>query len=223
MSPSPTSDQSWKPLTVAALDEMRKLDDPTAAAIVTARARFIDKQHDLTFAEMGCIASYVEERALWKHVLTPSGQTCRSQNEWIEVACPKSRSTWFDAKRRWKELEDVPAEDKLHMSRGNLIVMQKLSTAVRQDPKVLEAAKRLPEAAFVEAIQEAHPDQHVEQLKGVHVKAEASAAKVIEEAIDLAMRLGAHTRAEALEELAANYINDHRDEYDAMFQDEATA
>jgi hypothetical protein len=203
------------PITPDILKALDGLTDAQAAEIAAARALWIDSRDRLTFAEKGMLAEYVDRRELWRHF------GCQSLSEWIHTKCPYSHGSWFDAKRRWKELEDVPASDRVQIPRSNLIVMQKLSTAVRQDREVIEAAKTLPEAQFVERVQGKFPDQHLEPSRPVQIKADASAAKVIEEAVELAMRLGASNRSEALEDIAQNYIDDHRNEYDAMFQETA--
>jgi hypothetical protein len=210
------------PLTPDDLSEMEKMSSENAARILTARARFIDRQDRVNFAEKGMIAEYLERRSLFQCVDNPqTGLPCTSQNEWIEAFCPFSRSSWFDAKRRWKELEDVPAADRIQIPRSNLIVMQKCSTAVRRDASVIEAAKTMPEAQFVEMVNRAHPTQHLESRKDMRIKPEASAHRVIEEAIQLAMRRGAKTQEEAFEDMAQNYIDDFREEYDAMFAESA--
>ena len=107
------------------------------------------------------------------------------------------------------------------MPRSNVLVMQALSTAVRKDPAVIQAAKNMSADAFRQKIETEHPEQCIETQKPMHLKPEKSQAKVIEEAIQLAIRLGAHNREEAIEEMAQAFIEDHREDYDAMFQEGA--
>jgi hypothetical protein len=201
-------DQPSQPIRPSDLAEIEKLPPAIQAQILTARAQFIDAMDRMSYAEKGCLAEYVERTELWKLVDLPGGKRCGSQNEWIEVFCPFSRATWFDAKRRWKELSDVPAEDRIQIPRGNIVEMQKLSTAVRKDPEVIEAAKTLPPNQFIHLVDQLHPGQHLK------------APDIMDDAVKLAMRLGAETKTEARDEIAGFYIDEHRQDYDGMMMEE---
>lgn len=203
----------WTPISPADLHEMELLDDVSAAQRVTARASFIDSQTRSTFMEAGMLADFVERRRLYQCVDNPeTGMPCQSQNEWISAFCPFSRSTWFDAKKRWKELADIPAADRVQMPRSNVLVMQSLSTAVRKDPAVIQAAKNMSADAFRQKIETEHPEQCIETQKPMHLKPEKSQAKVIDAAVDRAIQLGAHSREEAFEMMAVEFLSSHPEE-----------
>ncbi|HWF62911.1 MAG TPA: hypothetical protein VN666_21745 [Nitrospira sp.] len=200
----------WQPIGPTDLVEFDLLREGEAARIITERACFIDTAWERTFAEIGMLSEYIEKRQLWKHV------GCDSQNEWIQKFCPRSRSTWFDAKRRWKELADVPASDKIQMSRGVLITMQKLSSAVRKEPEVLEAA-RGKEEVFRQYIEVNYPNQCIETTKPLHLNPEKSQSAKIEQAIEMARVIfDCKTREEALEAIAVEFIQEHDEEYEGQ-------
>lgn len=195
---SPTLDCSH-PITPSDLHEMELMADDKAAEVITERAKFIDCQDRLTFMERGMLAEYVEKRVLWQCVDNPrTGIPCGNQNEWIEAFCPFSRASWFDAKRRWKELAEIPAEERVQIPRHNVIVMQKLSSAVRKDPEVIKAAQTMPQDDFLKKIEVQHPDQHLEAPKGVlKFKPSRTGAEIIEKWVSYAI---AHEIAESRDE-----------------------
>lgn len=185
---SPTSDHSH-PITPSDLHEMELMADDAAAEVITGRATFIDHEDRMTFMERGMLAEYVEKRVLWQCVDNPkTGLPCGSQNEWIEAFCPFGRAAWFDAKRRWKELAEIPAEERVQIPRHNVIVMQKLSSAVRKDPEVIKAAQTMDQDTFLKKIEVQHPDQHLEAPKGVlKFKPSRSGAEIIEKWVNYAL------------------------------------
>jgi hypothetical protein len=89
----------------------------------------------------------------------------------------------------------------------NLKVLQPLSTAVRRDPEVLKAAKYCSEREFVTRVQQTHPEQHTESHRRLVFNPTASAAVVIEEAIEQAINSGeVASREEWLEACAAEQL-----------------
>lgn len=193
--------------------DLRALEDSApdkAATIISSRVKIIDLQAKLTYAECGMLAEYLDAHDLYRYVENPStGKLCTSQNEWLSCMAPFGRSTWFGAKKTWKELSDIPADDRVRMSRANLLVMQKLSTAIRADRQTIRAAKEMNEGDFREKIESQHPLEHIEAKIMIRLFPERSQAKVIEEAMALAIQLGAHNREEAIEMMAAEFMESH--------------
>jgi hypothetical protein len=112
----------------------------------------------------------------------------------------------FQAVRDVKELSDVPESDLKEMSPANIHVVKQLSSAVRSDPRVLQAAKTLSSEKFVQQLQSEHPSQHLETRKTLRFRPEESAAETIEQALAMAESRGAKTRDEALETVAVEAL-----------------
>jgi hypothetical protein len=104
------------------------------------------------------------------------------------------------------ELSDVPRDELAQIPEANFPVMKQLSTAVRNDPKVLHVAKTGRSEDLVEHVREAHPDQHLEHRKHIKFTLDESAVEPIERALALAEEKGARNRGEALELIAAMAI-----------------
>jgi hypothetical protein len=116
----------------------------------------LDGIEEQVFAARGMAALMIEERILWQPLGFPSFDVC------LKAICPKSWGYCRDAMRTVKELREMPLADLLQIPRVNLQTMRQLSTGVRNDPKVIEAAKNLSEKDFREGIRQHFPDQHIE-------------------------------------------------------------
>jgi hypothetical protein len=117
----------------------------------------------------------------------------------MSLAAPRARSTAYQYLREVTELQDIPDEHLSQIRGENVGTVMHLSTAVRAEPEVLEAAKTQKSDEFVEHIQKTHPDQHVEHRKTMKFRPAESAAKVIENVLAEAMDHGASNRDDALE------------------------
>ena len=136
----------------------------------------------------------VRDGELWRY-----HEGCTSFDSWMVLAAPRARSTAYGYLRQVEALSDIP-DAVLSQIRGeNVDTVMHLSTAVRAEPEVLEAAKTQKADEFVEHIQKTHPDQHVEHRKTMKFRPAASAAKVIENVLEEAMEHGASNRDDALE------------------------
>lgn len=192
-----------------AVKGMEPLD---AANILDGALRALDGLAKRLFIERGLILLEVEARRLWEHLANPeTGGPYRSFEKWVVTAADYSRRDCFYALAAAKELRDIPVRELSQMPRCNIALMQTLSSGVRQKPDVIEAAKTLPERQFVAKIQADFPSQHIEQRQPVVMAPDSVSAK-FEEAIALAMRVeGCSTRGEAIEAIAANYIEEFND------------
>ncbi len=131
-----------------------------------------------------------------------------SFDEWIASSAPYSRSSCYAAMRTLESLKDIPAEKLEQVPRGNLRVMEKLSTAVRSDANVLEWAAKLSETAFWEKVATEYPQQHLEapERKSVH-SLPASLWALMDDCVDKAMREeGFVNRLDAIEYILSDYL-----------------
>lgn len=83
---------------------------------------------------------------------------------WLVGAAPRSRSYLYLVIGRYKELSvDIPEADLAQISLGSAGVLRQLSSKIRRDPEVIEAAQKPPKE-FRESLRASHPDQHVEPI-----------------------------------------------------------
>lgn len=187
---------------------VRAMVPQDAAVTLDGALRALDGLSKRIFIERGLILLEVESRRLWGHLDDPStGAPYRSFERWVVTAADYSRRDCFYALAAAKELRDIPIRELSQMTRSNIEVMKTLSSGVRQRPEVIEAAKTLPEREFVAKIQADWPEQHVEQRQPV-VMAPTEDCAEFEAAIQRAMERGATTRAEAIKDIALNYLLD---------------
>jgi hypothetical protein len=105
-----------------------------------------------------------------------------------------------------EELKDIPAEHLAEIPQANFPILKQLSTEVRAEPQVIEAAKSKSAEEFTEQIRKDHPDQHLDTRKMLRVNMDESALAKVEEAILEAMKRGATSRGEALEAICAEAL-----------------
>ena len=161
----------------------------------------IHRIHERTYPETGIIAREFERRHLYRHLIDPdTGEAFPHFTAWAScsnfLAC---RSTIFEAKADMKALEDVPAERLLDVPKDNIKVLKQMSTKVRNQPDVLEAAKTMKANKLLRKIEAEHPDQHLESRKPMRFSPGRAAAEIVEEGIEYAIEHEiAGTRDEAL-------------------------
>lgn len=199
----------------AKLEDLIQLADLPCALALNARRRSLDELDrlaPLSFGERGQIALTFEERALWQYV------DCHSFDHWMNTGSEIGRSTMYAAYRAAKELAgDV--DDLTEIPRGNVETLRQMSSAVRSDPEVQQAAKTMAPAQFTEHIEEHHPDQHIESRKIMKFSMTKSAAFELERAIKYAIDYeGAASREEALLAMAIEALHqwELEDEVEAM-------
>jgi hypothetical protein len=170
------------------------------------RLRHLDDEARTSFAEIGRILITVEKNLLHECVTDPdTGHPC-SFTRWVKLAAPYSHAYCFKAKRVIEALSDVPAPLLATVLPCNFDTLTKLSTATRNDPKVLEAASNSFSDAFVEFVKREHPEQHIEAVtRKVFVLTETQAAEV-KEALEMAMReFETNNASEALAGICIDY------------------
>lgn len=188
-------------------------DQQAAAAMNTRLAAFehIERIYERTYAERTIIVRQFESRSLWKHLIDPdTGQMFPNLTAWLScssfLGC---RRVNFEAMRTGKMLQDVSAEKLIDIPKGNLHVLTLLSTAVRNDPEILKAAKTLSRDQFEEKVEKEQPHQHIEARRPLRFSPGRSGAKVIEEAIAWALEHDiAGSRDEALVRMAETAMHE---------------
>jgi hypothetical protein len=189
------------------------LPDPEAAEALNTRImawNALDELHGRSYAERGLIAVQFEKRRLWSNLVDPdTGTIFANFTAWMScsqfLGC---RRTNFEAKGDVLLLSDVPSAALVDIKKENIKVLLQLSTAVRNDPEVLEAAKILPHDKFEEKLEREHPHQHIESRKPLRFNPGRSGAKKIEECIAYAIEHGiAGGRDEAVVRMAETALD----------------
>jgi hypothetical protein len=183
--------------------------EETAAKRLTGFMHGLDRVEKQVYALRGMALLLVEERNLFRWVLDDEvGDYYQSFDKWLKDTCPESWSYCRQALNAVKELKDMPFEDLLQIKRCNLEQLKKVSSSVRALPEVVQAAKAMPEKAFVDMLNFSH-DQHLD-VKQPIVMATAEDCAELETAIAMAMVVeGCTTRAEAILAISISYIQEH--------------
>jgi hypothetical protein len=157
----------------------------------------------LSRTEIGIMCRDVRDGMLWKYRIDPeTNEPCTNWTRWMHLAAPRAYSTAHQYLREVIELKDIPDEHLSQIRGENVDTVIQLSTAVRKDPDVLEAAKTQPVDGLIDHIRDKHPGQAIEHRKTLKFNPEESAVKVINNALDEAIEHGARDRDSALEMLA---------------------
>lgn len=107
-----------------------------------------------------------------------------SWHAWLMDAAPRSRSYIYLAIGRYEELlPDIPEEELQQIPLGSAGVLRQLSSKIRQNPKIREAAKQKP-SAVRKILAEDFPEQHIEHIVEVKLKFTASQWQVIQAEYD---------------------------------------
>jgi hypothetical protein len=164
------------------LPEVLALPDPEAAEAVSLRLVALDNVERRAFSERCIIVHAVERRKLWQFLEDPdTGETFANMTAFMScsyfLGC---RRTNFEALRVAKLLEDIPTPKLLDIPKSTLHTMTQLSTAVRNDPEILEAAKTLPPNEFVARIEIEHPNQHVQAKKPLRLNPDRDEREAID-------------------------------------------
>lgn len=192
------------------LDELIALPDEDAAPALQGRMSAwdqVDILHERSYSERGMIALEFEKRKLWQYVINPaSGNPFTSFSAWATHGPLGGRRVTFEAKKDIKALEDVPAGELREIPKCNIQTLKGLSTKVRNEPAVLDAAKKLSEDEFLEKLDKEYPDQHTGgKRQWLRFRLKRHEREEIEEALKLAMEDGATSKSEALFAIAIAY------------------
>lgn len=188
-------------------------DERAAVALDTRLAAFekIEEIYERSYGERLIIVRQFETRQLWQHLADPdTGLPFPNLTAWL--SCSRflgCRRVNFEAKRDAGMLADVPPEKLIDVPKSNIKLLTQLSTQVRNDPTVLDAAKTLPREALEEKLEREHPHQHIESRRPLRFTLGRSQAKTVEEAITWALEHDiAGTREEALVRMAEQALNE---------------
>jgi len=148
------------------------LPDEQAASKLDFRMHLWTTVDDLaegSYIERGIIASEIQKRELWKYL------GFRNFNHWAYSKNLGSHGSIMEAKSDVLALgRDIEPPDLAGIPKRSIKVLRQLSSAIRRDKEILQAARDLPSEEFVAKIGLEHPDQHIEQgLPGVEKVKEA--------------------------------------------------
>ena len=170
------------------------LPDPEAAEALAQRMAALDHiklVYDRTYSDRVVIMRLFETKQLWKHLTDPdTGLPFPHMTAFM--SCSKlfgCRRTNFEALADAKLLSDVPAEKLIDLPKGNIKVLAQLSTAVRNDPGILEAA-RAGREALEGKLEKEHPQQHIESRRPLHLMPGRSDRKIIDKWTAKAIEIG---------------------------------
>lgn len=206
------------------------LPDAEAATALNDRMgtlKRIEELYEVSYSERVVIIREFELRRLWTYLIDEEvGQPFATLTAWLSSGFLGCRRVNMEAHRDIKHLADVPAEKLIDVKKGNLKLLTQLSTAVRNQPDVLEAARTMPREAFEEKVEIEHPQQHIETRKPMRFTPGRSWARKIEEAIAYALEHDiAGSRDEALLRMAETALDEWYldEELKSMPKDEVTA
>ncbi len=187
---------------------LRIMDPEQAAPAIRSILLSLDPFEKQVFALRGMCAMLIEDRQLYRWVVDEEvGDYYASFDRFLKTEFPNSWSYIRDALRAVRELKDMPFADLLHIRRANIEQLKKVSSNIRTLPDVIQAAKQLPEKAFVAKLNAEH-SQALEVKQPVVMASKDDCAE-FEAAIARSMELGATTRAEAIRDISVNYLLDH--------------
>lgn len=177
--------------------EYLTMNDAEAERFIFNKLTLYAEYERKRWGEVGLMADTVEKKELWRSRIDPSdGFPCRSFGRWAHLS-PYPYATLYAAKADVQALSDVPADDLAQIPQSNFRTLKQLSTAVRRDPQVLQAAKGKSEG-FIAHVKEHFPDQHVERDSMFKVPLSETQMADVEEALVKAMQRGCESRSEVV-------------------------
>ena len=185
------------------------LDSAARESEIFARLQAWDKAIT-SGPEIGILCREVRDTHLWPYRTDPeTGNPCTSWTRWMHVAAPRAASTAFGYLRQVEALSDIPDEHLGQIRGENVDTVKQLSTAVRAEPEVLEAARTQKAKEFIGTIRRDHPEQHISRRSRYRLNPTEEQKAEIEEAVELAIERGdANTREEAIFMWAMDYKQD---------------
>jgi hypothetical protein len=179
------------------------LDSAARESLIFARLQAWDKAIT-SGPEIGIMCRDVRDGELWRY-----HEGCTSFDSWMVLAAPRARSTAYGYLRQVEALSDIPDEHLGQIRGENVDTVKQLSTAVRAEPEVLEAARTQKAKEFIGTIRRDHPEQHISRRSRYRLNPTEEQKAEIEEAVELAIERGdANTREEAIFMWAMDYKQD---------------
>lgn len=170
------------PLTL--MDEI-SLPDAEAAERLNQRLALldmIDAAHGISYSQRLVIIAEFRRRSLWKYLIDPMvGESFPHETAWLSSGFVGCRRVNFEAKLDAEKLADVSPGKLLDVPKGNIKVLTQLSTAVRNEPAILETARTASEDELLDKVEREHPEQHLTVRKRIILRPGRAEARVIEE------------------------------------------
>ncbi|HEY3620733.1 MAG TPA: hypothetical protein VGK96_28350 [Candidatus Sulfotelmatobacter sp.] len=189
------------------MNEKFSLLEKQATYYLDQRVRSLDVTAKTSYIERGLILREMKRRFPWDDLTDPTTDApYTSFDRWVLSAAPYSYRDCYAAMAAAEELRDIDSEKLAGIPRCNIVVMQSLSTEVRNRPETLQAAAAQSEREFISTIQRTAPEQHLEHR-----------ATKQDEAIEIAMAIeGTSSRKTALDAVFDWYIAEHVADYEKM-------
>lgn len=147
------------------LEKLIAQPDPEAAESLNTwmiGLKRIEELQGLSYGQRLVIIRNFEERSLWRYLTDPETEVpFPNLTAWLSSGFIGCRRVNMDAHVDGKKLADIPAEKLIDVPKSSIKVLTGVSTAVRNLPDVLEAAKRGDEK-LLNKLEKDHPGQHVE-------------------------------------------------------------
>lgn len=175
------------------LQDLIALPDPEAAEGLNTRMMLldmVDAAHAVTYSQRLVIIAEFRRRSLWKHLIDPLvGAVFPHETAWLSSGFLGCRRTNMEAKGDAEKLVDVEPVKLIDLPKASIKVLTGVSTAVRNDPAVLAAAKA-GEDKLLEKLEADHPTQHLERRKPMTIRPTRSERAAIDAAVELAIEYG---------------------------------
>jgi hypothetical protein len=166
------------------------LPDPDAAEALNQRMQLldmIDAAHTVSYSQRLVIIAEFTRRSLWRHLIDPEvGEPFPHVTAWLSSGFVGCRRTNMEAKRDAESLADVPTSQLIDVPKASIKVLTGVSTAVRNLPEVLEAARN-GEEKLLEKLERDHGDQHLEGRKPLTLRLSRSERKVVDDWVEYAI------------------------------------
>jgi hypothetical protein len=177
------------------IDDLISLPDQQAAEALNLRLgafEYLERLYKGSFSERTRIVRNFETRSLWKYLIDPdTGYAFPNMTAWLScssfLGC---RRTNFEALRMGKMLADVPDDKLVDIPKENMNMLAHLSTAVRTDPVIIEAARKQEPSDFEGFVEKNYPHQHIERRAPWTIRPGRSERKVIDKWVERAIRDG---------------------------------
>jgi hypothetical protein len=174
----------------ANLDDLICLPDPEAAESLNAwmgALKRVEEVYEVSYGQRLVIIRHFEERGLWRHLTDPDTDLpFPNLTAWLSSGFIGCRRVNMEAHKDAQALADIPPEKLIDVPKDNIKVLKQVSTAVRNLPDVLEAA-RTGDDRLLKKLEREHPAQHIETRKPLRFNPGRTGAGIVEEMIAFAL------------------------------------